>query len=129
MNRKFITVVLAGIIGIAVQGCTTIGNLGMIVKSSSNPMEKSKAKTYKDLGNADGKACRVLIAGVIPMGNADISKATDKALKKNNGDALINVTTANSLYLFIPIYSLVTVTCTSVKGTAIKWLEGEAPAK
>lgn len=129
MNRKSLVVSFITIFGIAIQGCTSVGSLGMIVRSSANPTEKAKSKTFKELGIVKGKACRTLILGAFPVGNADVSRAADKAMEKSNADALINVATSNSLYGFIPIYNVVAVTCTCVKGTAIKWSESDTSSK
>lgn len=37
----------------------------------------------------------------------------------SSGDALVNVSTSSSLYGFIPIYNVLSFTCTTVRGTAI----------
>jgi hypothetical protein len=58
---------------------------------------------------------------VVPWGNSDIQKAVDEALHTSGGDALVNVTTATSLYGIFPIYNLFSFTCTTVKGTAVKF--------
>jgi hypothetical protein len=34
---------------------------------------------------------------------------------------LINVTTSSSLYGFIPVYNILSFTCTTVKGIAVKF--------
>ena len=74
----------------------------------------------KDLGPAEGQACRYFIIAVVPWGNSDVQTAVDKALAPSGGDALVNVTTSTSLYGFIPVYNVLSFTCTTVKGTAIK---------
>lgn len=50
-----------------------------------------------------------------------MAKAVDKALEATGGDALLNVSAESSLYGFIPIYNVYTFTCTTVRGTAIKF--------
>jgi hypothetical protein len=50
-----------------------------------------------------------------------MSTAVDEALEKSGGDALLNATVSSSLFGFIPYYNLFAFTCTSVKGTAIRF--------
>jgi len=98
-----------------------VGSLGVIVKSSADPAAVlEKNHTYKDLGPAEGQACRYFVIAVIPFGNSDIQTAVDRALQPTGGDALVNVSTATSLYGFFPIYNVFSFTCTTVKGTAVK---------
>lgn len=111
----FLTLVCTG-------GCTSMGSLGMITKSSMDPTSLvAKPHTVKDLGPAEGRACRYFALAVIPWGNSDIETAVDKALRPTEGDALVNVSTTTSLYGFVPIYSVFSFTCTTVKGTAVKF--------
>ncbi len=79
------------------------------------------SRVYRELGPAEARSCRLFVLGLVPAGNADIQAATDKALKKTGADALVNVATSNSLYGFFPLYNVVSVTCTTVKGTAVKF--------
>jgi hypothetical protein len=110
---------LLGLLGLA--GCVSVGSLGVITKSSLDPVAMLKtAHSMKDLGPAEGQACRYFIIAVIPWGNSDVQTAVDKALAPTGGDALVNVTTSTSLYGFVPIYNVLSFTCTTVKGTAVK---------
>jgi len=103
-------------------GCTSVGSLGLITKSSVDPIATVKdSHSVRTLGPAEGRACRYFALAVIPWGNSDIQAAVDKALAPSGGDALVNVTTATSLYGFVPIYNVFSFTCTTVKGTAIKF--------
>jgi len=103
-------------------GCSTTGNLGIVAKSSADPASLLKnSQGYEDLGPAEGQACRHFILAIIPFGQSDMTKAVDKALAATGGDALLNVSAESSLYGFIPIYNVYTFTCTTVKGTAIKF--------
>ena len=103
-------------------GCSTTGTLGMVTKSSADPASLLKTNQgYEELGPAEGKACRHLILAIIPFGQSDMAKAVDKALETTSGDALLNVSAESSLYGFIPIYNIYSFTCTTVKGTAIKF--------
>jgi hypothetical protein len=107
-------------------GCSTTGNLGLVMRSSADPISILKSpKKFEELGFTEGKACRHFVLAIIPWGNSDVQKAVDEALGKSGGDALVNVTTESSLYGFIPIYNVYSFTCTRVKGTAIKFLNDD----
>jgi hypothetical protein len=112
-----------GLVGMLVlTGCTSVGSLGIVAKSSADPVALlNKGHTVKDLGPAEGQACRYFALAVIPWGDSDIQTAVDKALAPSNGDALVNVTTSTSLYGFVPVYNVFSFTCTTVKGTAVKF--------
>ena len=103
-------------------GCTSVGSLGLVTRTSSDPGALLKGEhPYEEVGPAEGQACRFFILAIIPGGNSDISRAVERALDSSGGDALLNITTATSLYGFIPIYNLFGYTCTTVKGIAIKF--------
>lgn len=107
-------------------GCSSVGNLGIVVKSSADPIAILKSgKNFEELGFAEGKACRHFVLAIIPWGNSDFQKAVDEALVGTGGDALVNVTTESSLYGFIPIYNVYSFTCTRVKGIVIKFIKEE----
>jgi hypothetical protein len=113
---------ILGLLGLLMTGCTSVGSLGLITKSTVDPVAMVKhSNTVRDLGPAEGQACRYFALAVIPWGNSDIQKAVDQALTPTGGDALVNVSTATSLYGFVPIYNVFSFTCTTVKGTAIKF--------
>ena len=119
---KVILVLLLVVLGLS--GCSSSGNLGMIVKSTADPGALLTNKTsYQEIGPADGEACRFFLLAVLPFGKADVATAVDEALAKSGGDALLNVSVSSSLYGFIPIYNIFTYTCTNVKGIAIKFEE------
>ena len=113
---------LVGFLGLlSLAGCTSMGSLGVITKSSVDPVSVlGKAHSYKELGPAEGQACRYFALAVIPWGDSDIQTAVDRALQPSEGDALVNVSTSTSLYGFVPIYNVFSFTCTTVKGTAVK---------
>jgi hypothetical protein len=101
-------------------GCSSTGNLGIVAKSTANPVKLLESPTgYKELGPVEGKACRGFVLGIVPYGNSSFSAAVDNALQKSGGNALINVSTTTNLYGFIPIYNLFGYTCTTVNGIAI----------
>ncbi len=113
---------LMGLLGLlSLAGCVSVGSLGVITKSSVDPASVLKTgHSVKELGPAEGEACRYFVIAVIPWGNSDVQTAVDKALAPSGGDALVNVTTSSSLYGFVPVYNVLSFTCTSVKGTAVK---------
>ena len=115
-------VLMVVLLAVALFGCTSVSTLGVVTKSSGDPGAVLKGgQSYKDLGPAEGEACRYFLLGMVPWGDATFSKAVDNALAKTGGgDALINVTVSNSLYGFVPIYNIFSYTCTEVKGIAIK---------
>jgi len=103
-------------------GCSTTGNLGIVTKSTANPSTLlTESTSFKEIGPAEGKACRHFILAIIPFGQSDVAAAVDIALGETGGDALINVSTESNLYGFIPIYNVYSYTCTIVRGTAIKF--------
>jgi hypothetical protein len=95
----------------------------MVTKSSAEPVSILKnGQAYKELGAAQGEACRFFLLGMIPWGDATLSTAVDDALSKVGGDAMVNVTVSNSLYGFLPVvYNVFSYTCTDVKGIAVKF--------
>ena len=114
-------VLIVVLVAVTVFGCTSVSTLGVVTKSSADPGAVLKSgQSYKELGAAEGEACRYFLLGMVPWGDATFSKAVDNALAKTGGDALINVTVSNSLYGFVPIYNIFAYTCTEVKGIAIK---------
>jgi len=103
-------------------GCTSVGNLGIVTKPSADAASLLKSgRAYKELGPAEGEACRHFLLAVIPWGDSSFSTAVNNALAEKGGDALVNVTVSSSLYGFIPIYIVYTYTCTTVKGIAVKF--------
>lgn len=110
---------MAAVMGTA--GCTSVGSLGVITKSSAEPGKIfSRGAGFEEIGPARGRACRAHVLGLVPMGNADIQRAVDRALGRSGGDALVSVTTSNSLYGIFPIYNVFAITCTEVRGTAVR---------
>ena len=118
------TKLLLLLVVIFLAGCSSTGSLGMVVKSTLDPGALlTKQTPFREIGPAEGEACRFFILAVLPFGSSDFAAATDEALAKSGGDALLNVSVTSSLYGFIPIYNLFTYTCTNVKGIAVKFEE------
>ena len=103
-------------------GCTSIGTLGLITQSEVNPASILKSgRPFKEIGPAQGSACKYILLSLIPWGQSDVELAARRALQRVKGDALVNVTVANSLYSFLPFYNILSVSCTAVKGIAVKF--------
>ncbi len=114
--------ICASLVMIGLMGCASVGTVGMITKSTSDPLYITKtAHPIKELGPAQGEACRYFLFAIIPWGKSDLQVAVDQALTKVGGDALVNVAVSSGLYGFIPIYNVLSYTCTTVKGTAVKF--------
>lgn len=114
--------VLFSAILLVATGCTSVGHLGIVTKSSSaSATQLRNGVAFEELGPVEGSACRHFIIAVIPFGDSAFSKAVDDALEIRGGDGLINVTVSSSLYGFIPIYNVYSFTCTSVQGIAVKF--------
>ncbi len=111
---------------IVLSSCTSTGSLGLLTNS----------ETESDLGPHDshrfhrvgteitGTACRHFILGIIPWGDSDVETALRHALQAHpslNADGLVHVTTETSLYGFLPLYDVYTLTCTTVKGIPIRF--------
>jgi len=111
---------------ILLSSCTSTGSLGLLTNS----------ETESDLGPHDshrfhrvgteitGTACRHFILGIIPWGDSDVETALRHALQAHpslNADGLVHVTTETSLYGFLPLYDVYTLTCTTVKGIPIRF--------
>ena len=105
-----------------ITGCTSVGTLGLVTKSSGDPCSLlKKSRSYKELGPTEGEACRFFLLAVLPFGDSTFSTEVNDALTKTGGDALLNVSVSSSLYGLIPIYNVLSFTCTTVKGIAIKF--------
>jgi hypothetical protein len=116
--RKAISLMIAVIM---LAGCTSVGTLGIVTRSTGDPGSLLRNPTqYKELGVVEGEACRYFLLAIVPWGDATLTTAVDQALATVGGDAMINVTVTNSLYGFIPIYNVFTYSCTSVRGIAIR---------
>jgi len=116
------TVTISAGLALLLGACTSVGTLGLVTKSAADPAAILKAgRPYTELGPAEGQACRFFVIAVIPFGDSTFSTAVEKALAERGGDALLNVTTSSSLYGFVPIYNVLSFTCTTVKGIAVKF--------
>jgi len=115
------------LLALGTASCTSVGNVGMMVRESANPAQLVASSSYRELGPAEASGCRSLVIGILPLGNADPGHVLAEALRAKGADALINVTTSNSLYGFVPIYNVFAITCTTIKGTAISFTSAATP--
>ena len=120
--KKQILLILVSLITVILCGCSSTGNLGIITRSSANPGAfLTESQRFKELGPTEGKACRHFVLAIAPFGKSDMEAAVDDALQMTGGDALVNVSVESNLYGFVPIYNIYSFTCTTVRGTAIKF--------
>lgn len=112
---------LVGLLGLlALAGCYSMGTVGIIAKSTVDPVAfLQKPHVVRDVGPSEGEACRYFVLAVIPWGKSDLQAAVDNALQQSGGDALVNVSASSSLYGFVPIYNVLSFTCTTVIGRAV----------
>src|SRR5438067_10960697 len=102
--------------------CSSVGTLGIVTKSTADSAAILRfGRAYKEIGPAEGQACRFFVIAIVPFGDSTFSTAVERALAEKGGDALLNVTTSSSLYGFIPVYNILSFTCTTVKGIAVKF--------
>lgn len=122
------TVLLALLLCVAT-GCVSTGTVGILAKSRANPLSLvTGAHPFQELGSAHGHACRFFVLAVAPFGDSTLSTAVDDALSRTRGDALLNATVSSSLFGFIPYYNVLSYTCTSVKGIAIRFESSQEKA-
>lgn len=104
--------------------CSSFGTLGVVTKSSVDSVSLFKSGgAYQEIGPARGRACRTFFLGIIPYGDSSFSTAVDRALEKDGGNALINVAVSSNHYGFFPfpLYYVLSFTCTTVQGIAVKF--------
>lgn len=122
-TRRTIVSICASLLAcILLTSCVSTGSLGLVSSSGADPGDLlTYPHAYREIGPADGRACRFFVLAIIPFGNSTISRALSKALQESGGDALLNVTISSSLYGFVPIYNVLSFTCTTIQGTAIEF--------
>lgn len=105
-----------------------MGQVGILAKSGANPAELiTRANPYEEVGQTSGQACRHFVVNLIPFGDSAVSSAVDEALTAVGGDALLNVAVSSSLFGFIPYYNVYAFSCSSVSGTAIRFVVDANP--
>ena len=122
-NRSIMRVSITALILFGIMGCVSTGQVGILSRSGADPAVLiTQANPYQELGLTRGRSCRHFVLNLIPFGDAALSTAVNEALTAVDGDALINAVVSSSLFGFIPYYNLYAFTCTSVEGTAIRFV-------
>jgi len=102
-------------------GCSSTANHGIMTRPMSDSVGLvESAHTITEIGPTSGRVCRFFLLNVIPWGNSTTGAAMEKALSFSGGDALLNVSVTTSLYGFVPIYNVLSYTCTTVSGVAVE---------
>lgn len=103
----------------------TVGPLGLEASTKPLTREDGTARSYKNIGKADGTAGYFSLFGIIPFGSYDMKEAIENTQAAGNGDALINVRywTRNSFFV-IGTYSSI-----EVKGDVIKFVDTAVKGK
>jgi hypothetical protein len=77
--------------------------------------------TFREVGPVEGRACRYFLIALIPFGNSSLGNAIKNALMGTPADAILNASVTTSLYGFVPIYNVLSFTCTTVQGVAVSY--------
>lgn len=113
---------LIAVVGVVLSACSSVSQVGILSKPGADPASIiTEQQTYKELGYVQGRACRYFVLAVIPFGDSTPGRAMEKALAQVGGDAIINASVSTNLFGFVPIYNVFSFTCTTVRGTAIKY--------
>jgi hypothetical protein len=121
MNRTM-RAALCGLVALVfAAGCSSTSNHSILTLQELDAAGLVRdPHEIKDLGPVEGQACRFFLLALIPFGDSSLGKAIEKAVLKVGGDAVINASVTSSLYGFVPIYNVLSFTCTTVKGVAVK---------
>lgn len=107
---------------IAGLACSSTSNHGILTEPSASASDLLRQPTpFREIGPVEGQACRFFVIALIPFGNSTVGRAMEKALEGTEGDAILNASVTTSLYGFIPIYNVLSFTCTTVQGVAIRF--------
>lgn len=114
-NYRYITASALVVLSILFSSCVTPGG----ITASSTPLHNKK---YEVVGGSKGKSnYSWSLFGVWTFGKPDVGKAVDNAVKKKDGDAMVNVKWYEKTYYFI-LFSLHRV---YVEGDVVKFSEEE----
>jgi hypothetical protein len=123
-NREGTSMIRVGLFGMtALLGlaCASTTNHGLMTREMADAGDLIEtAHSYEELGPTRGRSCRFFLLNLIPWGNSTTGAAMDKALASSGGNAVINASVTTSLYGFVPIYNVLSYTCTTVRGVAIE---------
>jgi len=116
--RNALVVALAA----AAVGCASTSNHAILAASTSRASELLEdSVSFRELGAVSGRSCRFFVLAIIPFGNSTPGAAIDKALEGTDADAILNASVTSSLYGFVPIYNILSFTCTTVQGVAVRF--------
>jgi len=102
-------------------GCASTTSHGLITRQMANPGDLlTSAHPYQEIGPTEGRSCRFFLVAIVPWGDSTTGAALEKALAGAGGNALLNASVTTSLYGFVPIYNVLSFTCTTVRGVAIQ---------
>ena len=109
-------------IAVAALGCASTSNHAIIAAPSADAGDLLRDSiSFKEMGPVDGRACRFFVLAIIPFGNSTPGKAIENALEGTHADAILNASVTTTLYGFIPIYNVLSFTCTTVQGVAVSF--------
>jgi hypothetical protein len=105
-------------------GCFSTSHHAIIAAPTTRASDLlEKPITFREMGPVSGRSCRFFIIALIPFGDSTPGAAIEKALLGSHADAILNVSVTTSLYGFIPIYNILSFTCTTVQGVAVRFDE------
>ena len=99
-------------------GCA-VAPVGLTDSSTPLMGVDGQSRRYQILGKAHGSQGFVSLLGILPFGEPDIKSAIDDAVRKLNGDAMINPRYWYRAY-YVFLFSYQTV---EVEGDVIKFLK------
>jgi hypothetical protein len=116
--RNVFMLLIVGMIGLACSSTATHGILSRQVVDVGSIIEESH--TYEEIGPVEGRRCRFFLLNIIPWGDSTTGAAMEKALSNTGGNAVVNAAVTTSLYGFVPIYNVLSFSCTTVRGVAVR---------
>ncbi|MGH0036427.1 MAG: hypothetical protein ACQGVK_15475 [Myxococcota bacterium] len=101
--------------------CASTSSHGLLTRGLLDPAGVVRgANTIEEIGYVEGRACRFFIVALLPVGNSSVGRAMRNALEGTEANAVLNASVTTSLYGFVPIYNVLSFTCTTVQGTAVR---------
>jgi hypothetical protein len=108
--------------GLLTLSCASTSNHALLARPSASAADLLRsAQPFEELGPVEGQACRWFVLAIIPFGDSTPGAAMEKALAGKQADAILNASVTTSLYGFVPIYNVLSFTCTTVRGVAVRF--------
>jgi len=102
--------------------CASTSNHALIARPTASASDLLRTSvSFEELGPVEGRACRFFVLAVVPFGNSTPGAAIENALEGKQADAILNASVTTSLYGFVPIYNVLSFTCTTVQGVAVRF--------